>query len=78
MFIIILTYVMSIVAVWSLILMGNKSKFGPIVGIANQFMWIYFVIYTQEWGLMIGVIAYTLVHIRNAYKWMTEKEEIKK
>ena len=75
MFITILTYCMSAVAVWSLYLMGNKNKYGPIVGIVNQVMWIYYVLYTEEWGLMIGVIVYTIVHIRNTYKWAKEDKK---
>ena len=53
-------------------LMGNKNKYAPLVGLFNQVLWITLVLITKQWGLMIGVVAYTIVHARNLYKWMQE------
>ena len=52
--------------------MGNKSKWGPRIGVANQMLWIIYAIWTKQWGLLPGVILYTLIHIRNVVRWEGE------
>jgi len=49
--------------------MGNKSIWGPRLGIVNQMLWIGYVVLTAQWGLMPGVVIYTILHIRNLLKW---------
>lgn len=63
------SYILSAFSLVSLWLMGNKSKYGPIVGLANQILWVIYAINLEEYGLLIGVIAYTIIHIRNLIKW---------
>jgi len=50
-------------------LMGSKSKWGPIIGIANQALWYIYAIRLGEWGLLVGITAFTIIHIRNARGW---------
>lgn len=57
---------LSIAVLW---LMGNKTKWAPVVGLITQVVWIVYVFRIGEMGLMVGVLAYTAVHARNAYKW---------
>lgn len=59
----------SFVMLW---LMGNKNSYAPMVGIFNQVLWIVYVVHTEHWGLLPGVLGYTLIHIRNAIKWRRE------
>lgn len=66
------SWVMSAMSVLMLWQMGNKSKYAPVTGLVNQIMWIVYVIGTQQWGLMPGVIAFTVVHTRNLIKWNKE------
>ena len=58
----------SIAMVW---LMGNKTIYGPIMGLISQFFWFaYLVIFWEDaWGLTPAVVAFTIVHIRNLIKW---------
>lgn len=49
--------------------MGNKSKWGPRIGLFNQTLWIYYTISTRQYGLLPGVFAYTLIQIRNCILW---------
>jgi hypothetical protein len=64
------SWLLSATSVLMLWMMGNKSTWGPIVGIANQFLWTYYVIFViHQYGLMIGVIAYLVIHIRNLILW---------
>ena len=50
-------------------MMGNRSKWGPRLGIANQALWIIYAVWLQQWGLLPGVLAYTVIHIRNLIRW---------
>jgi hypothetical protein len=56
----------SAVMLW---LMGNKSKWGPRIGLANQVLWMIYAVYTEQWGLVPGIIIYAVVHVRNMAKW---------
>lgn len=62
-------WILSITSCLMLWLMGNKSKWGPRVGIANQLLWIAYVYQIKEFGLLVGVVAYTAIHIRNCVEW---------
>lgn len=62
-------WLLSITSCWMLWLMGDKSKWGPWVGIGNQALWYVYVVTIQEWGLLVGVTAFTVVHIRNLILW---------
>jgi len=63
-------WIISVTSCVMLWLMGNKSVYGPMVGVANQLLWIVYVIWTSQWGLLLGVSLYTIVHLRNLIKWM--------
>jgi len=53
-------------------LMGRKVRWAPLLGIGNQVLWMIYIVTTEQWGLMPGVIAYTIIHIINARRWMRE------
>lgn len=63
-------WAISIGSVALLWLMGNKWKYAPLFGVFVQILWFWYVFETKHWGLLAGVIAYTLVHFRNAIKWL--------
>ena len=64
-----MAWVLSATSALMLWQMGNKSKWGPRLGIANQALWIFYAVYTEQWGLLPGVLLYTAIHIRNLYRW---------
>jgi len=64
-----MAWVLSFTSVLMLWLMGNKSKWGPRIGLANQVLWLVYAIMIEEYGLIPGVILYAFVHIRNLIKW---------
>ena len=64
-----LSWVLSATSAIMLWQMGNKSKWGPRLGIANQVVWIVYAVGTQQWGLIPGVLIYTAVHVRNLIRW---------
>lgn len=67
------SYILSAVSLTSLWLMGNKNKLGIIVGLAGQILWLAYALMLKQYGLIIGVVAYTIIHIRNLVKWIREK-----
>ncbi len=58
--------VLSMLMLW---LMGNKSHLGPIVGVINQFFWLYYTLSTKQYGLLPGVVGFGIIHVRNVIKW---------
>ena len=69
-----MSWLLSITSVIMLWMMGNKNRYAPIVGIFNQILWIIYVIMKKDWGLLIGVLLYLTVHIRNTIKWRQDAE----
>jgi len=67
------SFILSALSLLSLWLMGNKNKLGIVVGLANQLLWVVYAVMLKQYGLLIGVIAYTIIHIRNLAKWSKEK-----
>jgi len=62
-------WVLSIMSGLMLWLMGNKSKWGPRIGILNQILWSVYAIGLRQWGLFLGIAIYSFVHVRNLWKW---------
>lgn len=55
-------------------MMGNKKWWAPFLGLLGQFFWLLLALFTQQHGLIITVVLYTIVHGRNALKWWRERE----
>jgi nicotinamide riboside transporter PnuC len=68
-----LSYLLSVLSLTSLWLMGNKSVWGIVIGLVNQILWIVYALMLKQYGLLIGVFAYTIIHIRNLKKWTKEE-----
>lgn len=66
-------YLISILSVFILWGIGNKWRWIWWVGIANQFLWLYYVFDRSEYGLLPMNLAYTAVYIRNLIKWRNVK-----
>ena len=64
-----MSWILSFTSMVMLFMMGRKVWWAPLLGIANQVLWIAYVYMTDQWGLLPGVIAYTVIHIYNARKW---------
>ena len=62
-------WILSLTTCIMLWLMGSKSKWGPIIGILNQILWYTYAIQLQQWGLLVGITAFTFIHIRHARRW---------
>jgi hypothetical protein len=69
-----LAWILSLISGLMLWLMGNKSKWGPRIGILNQFLWIIYAIGLKQWGLLLCTAIYGFVHIRNLWKWEAQRK----
>ena len=59
----------SVAMIWQ---MGNRSIWGPIIGLLSQMAWTVFAVTQRQWGLLPGVAAFWIVHMRNLLKWRRE------
>lgn len=63
-----LAYVLSAFTLVNLWLAGNLNKWTWVVGIIGQFLRFFYIVGTQQWGLLVGAIGM----IRNQLKWQKE------
>jgi len=64
-----MAWILSLTSATMLWLMGNKSIWGPRLGLINQILWIIYAIHLKQWGLIPGIILYAIVHVRNLIAW---------
>lgn len=53
-------------------LAGRKVWWAWYVGLAGQFTWLAYSLLTEQWGFLVGVVAYSWVYSNNAIKWTRE------
>lgn len=66
------SWALTIVGLTCFWLAGRKVWWAWYVGLAGQFLWLGYSLITQQWGFLMGVIAYSVVYARNAYRWTKE------
>jgi len=54
-------------------LVGNKNKLGWVVGLANQALWITFIVLFSAWGLLPLALALIVLYTRNLVRWRREE-----
>lgn len=64
-----LPYLLSAITVWMTILAGNKTRWAWIVGLANQGLWLIWIVSMEAWGLLPLNAALWVVYARNHFKW---------
>ena len=69
------SYLLSIISLVTLWLIGNKNKAGFILGLLNQILWIWYALMLKQYGLLVGVIAYAVIYIRNLIKWNKDEKD---
>ena len=69
------SWILTIVGLTCFILAGRKVWWAWYVGIAGQVLWLVYSITTEQWGFLLGVVAYSLVYGVNAHKWTREHRE---
>lgn len=51
------------------VLAGNKHPKAWAIGIANQVLWLIWIIAANEWGFLPMNIALWIVYTRNHFRW---------
>ena len=67
-------WVLSAITVWQLLPAGDQRSHAWAVMLANQALWLMWIITSAEWGLLPMNIALWIVAIRNHWKWSQSKE----
>lgn len=64
-----LPYLLSAITIYMTVLAGNKTRWAWLIGLANQALWLVWIIATAAWGLLPMNIALWIVYTRNHMKW---------
>lgn len=67
------SYILVVTGLLGFIAVGRKVWWGWYVNLGSQALWFTYAIVTQQWGFLIGAVAYTLIFSLNAYKWTRER-----
>lgn len=59
----------TLITMW---LTGNKKWYGWAVGLANQIVWVTFIIMFDAYGLLPLFVALVVIYTRNLIKWRRE------
>lgn len=66
---VILPYILSCITIWMTMLAGNKHKSAWLVGIANQVLWLLWIVTTATWGFLLLNIVLWILYIKNHIQW---------
>lgn len=64
-----LPWLLSAITIWSMTLAGDRKSHAWLVGLANQALWLIWIIATESWGLIPMNAALWAVYARNHFKW---------
>lgn len=64
-----LPWLLSAITIYMTVLAGNKSSNSWLFGLANQALWLIWIIATASWGLLPMNFALWIVYWRNHLKW---------
>lgn len=63
------SWALSALGITGLFFIGQRRWYGFAIGAANESLWLVYAITTQQYGFIIGAVAYGALHIRNMRKW---------
>ena len=64
-----LPWLLSAITIWMSVLMGNLKRNAWLIALANQFLWLIWIVASTKWGFMPLNIALWFVYGRNYWKW---------
>jgi nicotinamide riboside transporter PnuC len=68
------SWILTAFGVSGIYLAGRKNKWGWVIGILSQFLWVAFAISTAQYGFILGSICYGSVYAMNFIKWRKEEK----
>lgn len=69
----IIILVMSVLCIYMISTTGKYQRYGFIVGITVQPLWIYSTYTKEQYGMVVISIIYTLIHINGIYQRFIKK-----
>ncbi|QTN02429.1 hypothetical protein GTN27_04270 [Ochrobactrum sp. EEELCW01] len=66
-------WLLSAITIYMTVLAGNKTRNAWLIGLANQALWLSWIVATSAWGLLPMNIALWVVYARNHLKWSEAK-----
>lgn len=64
-----LPYLLSAITIYMTVLAGNKNRHAWAIGLANQALWLVWIVASASWGLLPMNLALWIVYGRNHLKW---------
>lgn len=64
------SWIAGIGAVIVVALTMKKWKWAPLLGLFVQSFWFIYVFVEKQWGLLLPVIAYTIIYAIGSYTWL--------
>jgi hypothetical protein len=64
-----LPWLLSAITIYSMWLAGERKNYTWLIGLANQALWLVWIVATQAWGLLPMNLALWFVYGRNHWKW---------
>jgi hypothetical protein len=68
-----LPWLLSAITIYSMWLAGERKSYTWLIGLANQALWLVWIIATEAWGLLPMNLALWFVYGRNHLKWRDAK-----
>lgn len=66
----------SAVTLWGMWLAGNKRSLAWVVGLANQGLWLAFIVVFEAWGLLPLSTSLVVVYTRNLLRWRAQERAV--
>jgi len=70
-----LFFIQAFVSTWTvanMFLISTKKKWAPIPCVLNEIVWIWFILYTKQYGLLIMSVSLLICWIHTYIKWNKE------
>jgi hypothetical protein len=68
-----LPWLLSLITIYTMFLAGDRKSYTWLVGLANQGLWLLWIIASSAWGLLPMNLALWFVYGRNHFKWKAAK-----
>lgn len=70
-----LPWLLSVITIYTMFLAGDRKPYTWAIGLANQALWLVWIIASESWGLIPMNAALWFVYARNHIKWNAEAKQ---
>jgi hypothetical protein len=67
-----LPWVLSAITCYMTLMVGNKNKWSWALGLANQVLWVIWIVAASAWGLLPMTAVLTVLYARNHIRWLRD------